>query len=176
MSQTAHNLTPAVGAPGMLYDAKEGNDIVTCIAGEDIEPGRFVELASADDKTGVMTVQMCQQTGATCTPVGVSLRDQQREQNTWPANASQGIKSGTRMAVLRRGRVFVERDSTDTAAVSRFDSPKIMHSSSTAAKRGMLTQAATSTGAGTEVTAQTVSQVWQDTSTAGLMLLEVFVK
>src|SRR5574343_1505706 len=125
--QTSHNLAPAVGSPGMLFDDKEGNDIVTCIAGEDLQPGRWVELSASDVTSGPAVVQLMQQTTSTCTPYGVVVRDQQREQNDWPANTSQGIKSGTRVAVLRRGRIFVERDSADTAAVARFDSPNIMH-------------------------------------------------
>lgn len=174
--QTVHNLAPAVGAPGMLFDDKEGNDIVSCIAGEDLQPGRWVELASSDVKTGPATVQLMQQTTSTCAPYGVVVRDQQREANNWPDNSSQGIKSGTRVAVLRRGRIFVERDSADTASVARFDTPKIMHSSTNSAKRGMMTQAAASTAAGAEVTAQTVCQVWQDCGTSGLLVMEVFVK
>lgn len=184
--QTVHNVFPALGAPGQLFDVKEGNDIVSAIAGEDLQPGRWVELSSgsniADDKTTIMTVQLCQQTSSTCAPQGVVVRDMQREQNNWPDNTSQGIKKGSRVSILRRGRIFVERDSADTATVSRFSSFNIMHSSTDTSKRGMVSLASTSTTTGAEITAQTVSQAWQDSTpgagvaSSSVALLEVYVK
>lgn len=175
MSQTAHDLIPAIAKPGQLFDAKIGNDIISCIAAEALEPGRFVELDPADDATEIPLVRLAQgTTTSVATIVGVVIRDQQREANTWPANASQGIQAGSRCAVLRKGRIYVERDSADNAAVTRMSAFNIMHSSTSSAKRGMVTKAATATAAGSEVDAYTKMQAFRDTSTSGLALIDLY--
>ena len=80
------------------------------------------------------------------------------------------------MAVLRRGRIFVERDTADTAAVTRLSTWDLMHSSSTATKRGMVTKAATSTSSGAEIDSiSSIAKTFEDTGTSGLALLDVFV-
>jgi hypothetical protein len=178
VGQQAHNLNPAIGAPGMLYDNKLGNDIISCYAAEDLQFGRFVELDSSDVASdGTMVVRLPQGTTTSLANIiGVVVRDQQREQDTWPDLSAQGVKAGTRVAVLRRGRIFVERDTADTVAVTRLSTWNLMHSSSTATKRGMVTKASTSTSSGAEVDSiSSIAKTFEDTSTSGLALLDVFV-
>jgi hypothetical protein len=181
--QTSHNIFPKKGLPGEIADAKDGYDIITCIAAEDLQFGRFVELASSDDALINPIVQLCQQTGATMAIVGIVCRDEQRENNIWPANTALGVKAGSRVSVMRRGRIFAERDTADTVAVTRFLAHNVMHSSTVSTNRGKVTLAATSTGAGTEITASTVSQLWKDVTAASggaantdVALVEIYVK
>lgn len=176
VGQTAHNISPAIGAPGQLYDAKLGNDIISCMAVEEIQFGRFVELAGTDVATGRPLVQLPQGTTTSVSGiVGVVVREHQHEQDKWPGLEALGVQAGQRCSVLRRGRIFVERDTADTAAVTRLSTWNIMHSSSTATKRGMVTKASTSTSVGAEIDAYSKASTFQDTDTSGLALLDVFV-
>lgn len=175
VGQLSHDLIPAMGTPGELFDAKLGNDIISCIAAETLQPGRFVELDSSDDDTGDPIVRLPQGTTTSLTNViGVVVRDQQREQNSWPDNSAQGYAAGSRVAVMRRGRIFVERDTADTASVARLSSFNIMHSSTNSAKRGMVTKASTSTSSGAEVDSYSSMKVFEDTETSGLALIDLY--
>ena len=195
--QTAHNIFPRKGLPGELFDAREGQDIITCQANEDLAFGRWVELVTTGDTvTGPPLVQLPQQTCTTTASgsgfstgglIGVVIRPQQQENNTWPANTDQGVKAGSRVSVLRRGRIFAERDTADSLAVTRFAAVGVDHSSVYTTSRGktLLSQSILAAGstAGTEANAITLAQVFQDeaadsggASNANIICLEVYVK
>lgn len=116
-----------------------------------LNPGIFCEMAS--DGLGV---QGPQQTGATFAPVGVILVKRAREGSGAVGVTGYGVggaayNPGEYLPVISRGRVYAAWDSTSTQ--QGFTKPNVMHSSTVATSRGVVTFQATSTTAGSEIAA-----------------------
>jgi hypothetical protein len=138
---------PAFAMPGQLADLAY-NEIVYFPAAEVIQPGRCVELASDG-----ISCQQAQQTGSTFSPVGVSILITAREAAGSFGITPYGIGGpqyniGDSVPVLMRGRIYAEWKGTTQPA---FGMPNVYHSSTLSADRGKLTDASTSTVAGSEV-------------------------
>jgi hypothetical protein len=150
--QQTYNQFPAFAQPGQLADLAYA-EIVSFPAAEVIQPGRGVMMA-ADG----LSVQQMQESGAssqvTTTLVGISLLITAKE-SSGPFNITPfGVGGpqyniGDSVPVLQRGRVYAEwKGTTQTSFSNAYN----MYTSSTiATDRGKITDAATSAGAGTEV-------------------------
>ncbi len=147
--QTSYVMFPAFALPGQLADFAY-NEIQSFVAAEVINPGRCVEIAA----DGV-SVQQCQQTSTTFAPIGISVLETAREGVGAVGLQGYGVggvayQIGDTVPVLMRGRVWAEWKGTTQTA---FGNPNVYHSSTLAADRGKLTDAATSAGAGVEIAA-----------------------
>lgn len=144
VGQLTYSLFCAQAVPGQLADNFE-NRIVSREAGETIYPGRGLELGTG----GV--VQQCQQTSTTLNLFGFSVFQSARP-GTGTANLGTNVGGavfnvGEMVPVLRKGAMFANwKGTTQTAGI-----PNMYHSSTLAADRGKITDAGTSTGAGTEI-------------------------
>ena len=105
IGQTTYSPDNEVAVPGMRAD-NGPCDIVTMIAAEDIEAGRFVSIKSdgtvekpKDDSEAI---------------VGVALYGDMR-MGSYP-QGSPVIKAGDPFSVIRKGRVWVSYNATGTAA------------------------------------------------------------
>ncbi len=146
--QTAYQMFPDVAQPGQLADLAY-NEIVSFPASEVIQPGRVVCL-NADG----LTCQQAQGTSSTLAKVlGISVL-RTREGAGAVGITAYGIGGvayavGDMVPVLMRGRIYAEWDPTGTQ--SGWGAYTINESSTTATKRGTLTNAAASTTTGSEV-------------------------
>ena len=146
VGQLSYSLFPAVATPGELAD-NTVNRIVSKVAKEAIQPGRGLELA-ADG-----SVQQVQQTSSTMKLFGFSVFLSAREgvgNNNDSANPTgAAFAIGDMVPVLRRGSLFAEWKGTTQVEGTV---PNMYHSSTTATDRGKVTDAATATTAGSEIT------------------------
>lgn len=145
--QQTYNQFPAFAQPGQLADLAY-NEIVYFPAAEVIQPGVAVELA-ADG----ISCQQAQQTGSTFAPVGVSVLITAREGSGAVGITPYGVGGpqyniGDSVPVLMRGRIYAAWQGTTQTA---FGMPNAFHSSTTPTTRGVFTDTATSTVAGSEV-------------------------
>jgi hypothetical protein len=146
--QTAVTMFPAFADPGQPGDLTY-NSVRSFQALEVIQPGRMVEL-SADG----LTLQQCQATGST-TPnaMGIVLNTLSREGSGAIGLQAYGFGGpqyniGDMVPVLFRGSVYAEWKGTTQVPGAM---PNVYHSSTIAADRGKITDAATSAGVGTEI-------------------------
>jgi hypothetical protein len=141
MPQTSYSLAPAVALAGMLADHGD-KEITSRPAAEVIPPGRAVVIKSDG------TVELPKTAGAAIPASGTgSLLGIAFYENYAPAG---GYQIGDMVPILRKGRVWVDFSgtlATDNEAVN------ISHSSTVDTDRGKFTDAATSTTAGSEITA-----------------------
>lgn len=153
MPQAIGQLTYSVfnpqASPGALGDFKY-NSFDSFVANESINPGRAVEMA-ADG----LSIEQVQKTTTTLPIIGFSMLKRAREGGGAVGVNAYGIGSvvfaqGEVVAVLQSGRIFAEWDPTSTQQA--FARPNIMHSSTIATSRGIVTFTATSAGAGVEIT------------------------
>lgn len=151
IGQLSYSLDIPVANPGQLADLTV-NQIESMPAAEAINPGRLLEVAS----DGV-SCQQVQATSVSTTThyagaVGVSVQETAREglgvNNFGTTSGGTLYNVGDMVPVLRRGTIFMEWKGTTQTA---FGLPNVYHSSTTAADRGKLTDAAGNDGAGTEV-------------------------
>jgi hypothetical protein len=166
--QQTYSLFPPFAEPGQIADCTY-NEIQSFIAAEVIQPGRAVEIASDG-----LSVQQVQQSGSTLSPIGFSVWVAAREGAGAYGITAYGVGGpqyniGDTVPVLMRGRLYVEWKGTTQTA---FGTPNVYHSSTTAADRGKLTDASTSTVAGSEVaTAPMTIRVRQTLSGSGNIAL-----
>ena len=151
MPQSIGQLTYSVfnntAQPGQLADLTL-NSIGSFPAAETVNPGRFVEMASDG-----LSVQQPQQTSSTFVPEGVAVFRRSREGSGAQGITAYGVGGpayvlGETVPVLLSGRIYAEWKGTTQSAFAR---PNVYHSSTTATDRGKVTDASTSTGAGTEI-------------------------
>jgi hypothetical protein len=152
IGQTTYNLFPTQAAAGMLADNTVNRiQSYQCANNQTIRPGTLLQLASDFN-----SVQECQTlTSNTGTLVGFAVLLTAREglgSQEVTTNAGATYQAGDMVAVLTRGSIFAAWNGTTiNAAVT----PNVYHSSNTALTtfRGFLTDSATNTVAGYEVTA-----------------------
>jgi hypothetical protein len=148
IGQVTYQQFPSFAVPGQLADLAY-NEVQSFPAAETIPPGRAVEMASDG-----LSVQLMQQTSSTVSGfVGFSVLLTARE-SSGPLGVSPfgvggvSFQKGEMVPVLMRGRAYVEWKGTTQ---TNFSMPNVYHSSTTATDRGKLTDASTSTSAGSEV-------------------------
>lgn len=148
IGQLTYSVFNTQAAPGDPADYKL-NMFDSFPAAESINPGRGVEIAS----DGV-SVEQVQKTSGSLPVIGISMLKRAREGGGAVGITAYGIGSpifaaGEILPVLQSGRIFAEWDPTSTQ--SAFSRPNMYHSSTTATSRGIITFAATSTVAGSEI-------------------------
>lgn len=108
-TQTAVALKPNVGAPGLVYDVSDDNDIVSFIATTAIPFGAFVFVSS----DGFVSVPAL--TGNVTSPNaaqrGIALIDHNKA-------TQEGYDIGDTVRVLRRGRVWALTDAAANITIS----------------------------------------------------------
>lgn len=140
MPQTTYADAPTSALAGMLADSGP-KDIASYPASEVIPPGRVCVLKSDG------TCELPKNTGAMPTsgagaPIGIS---------TYLSMAPPGgYQIGDMVPLVRKGRVWAEFTGT---GASDLEVMNVSHSSTTATHRGKVTDAATATTAGSEVSA-----------------------
>lgn len=146
--QQTYNQFSAFAVPGQLADLAY-NEIVAFPAAEVIQPGRMVEMASDG-----LSVQQVQATGNNVPgSVGIAVLITARESSGAFGITAYGVGGpqyniGDTVPVLMRGRIYAEWKGTTQTA---FGMPNVYHSSTLSADRGKFTDAATSGGAGVEI-------------------------
>lgn len=153
MPQSTYSLDPAAATAGQVVQRGAMRGRYEC--SEDLPAGRLAEYHT-DGK-----LRLPQGTTLTRPMGGVPYN---------PSIAPGGYTAGTEMVpVLRRGQMWVEYAGTTPSAETAVN---VMHSSTTATNRGKVTASATSTSAGSEITAVAgLICVKVDTAT-GLALVE----
>jgi hypothetical protein len=135
MPQLTAPILPVIGIPGMLADNARKLAIVGYPCSEPIPAGRLCEVVN-----GVL--RLCQTTGASLgNVVGVSVYIGLKE-------STSVFAVGDLVPVVRIGRVWAEWNGTTQ---TEYSVPNVNHSSTVATNRGMITDAATSAVAGSEV-------------------------
>ena len=149
IGQVTYQQFPSFAVPGQLADLAY-NEIQSFPAFEVINPGRMVEMASDG-----ISVQQVQAASSSAVPnsVGIAVLQTAREGQGALGVQPYGVQGvtyqiGEMVPVLMRGRIYAEWTGTTQTA---FSMPNIKHSSTVATDRGKFTDAATSAGAGTEV-------------------------
>ena len=131
--QTTMTTAPAGGAPGMLYDRPENCDIVHKVASEAIHFGAFVKIGT--DGTCELPDSAGEVTGIAR---GIALQD--------PGKAStDGYAVGDVVAVLIRGRVWVQAEAGQTIAA--YANPYIRHTATGGEVKGAFRSDADTTDA-----------------------------
>jgi hypothetical protein len=168
MSQTTYSNDLSLALPGQLDgDGADAFEIASAAAFEDIEPGRALVLRS-DGK-----VEYPKNAGALPTSGAGSLFGVSCLNGAMPPYGSGSVasyKAGDMVPCLRRGRVVAQTVGT---APTPLATSNISHSSTVATDRGKFTIAATSTGAGTEVSASPRSQFRTGAQGTNLALLDI---
>lgn len=153
IGQVSYSLYPTQADPGQLADLMF-NHIQSFPAKETIYPGRLLAIAS--DGLSVQQVQATASDTTTPTPcVGFSVLLTAREGTGAVPAATVGgavFNPGDSVPVLRKGAMFAEWKGTTQATFAWGGAvANVYHSSTVATDRGKLTDAAASSGAGTEI-------------------------
>lgn len=149
--QTTYDLAPAVAVAGLLADSRYADIDGGLVAGEDIPFGRVVEFNTADGKLYLPKATTLGKA------IGIALYPVTGEPYTGTAGATNayGWKAGSRVQVLRKGRVWAEANGSAPANTNMYATANVVHASTdgsgNAQHRGKVTVAATSAGVGTEV-------------------------
>lgn len=161
------------GKAGQIADCKF-NDSITAVATADLIAGRIVLLAIDSNNSHQLTATPPSTTVTLAdeNALGIVVHDASKE-----FNSNGNFQAGDQVAVLRKGRIFANIDSDDTASPPTFMLvAKVHHSSTTATKRGLLTTDAAVTTAGSEVTALTKCRfIRPSNTTSGVALVEIGV-
>jgi hypothetical protein len=157
IGQQTYSLFNAVAQPGQLADIGVANRIMSAPAASIIQPGRAVEMAA--DGVSVQMVQGTSTGEDAGTHIykrilGFSVLKTAREGSGAVGVTAYGVggpmyQIGDYVPILYRGRIFAEWKGTTQVAFSQ--AMKLYHSSTLVADQGKLTDAALSTGAGTEI-------------------------
>ena len=146
MSQTSYTDTRAKAVPGLLYGNPADNYVVgDFISNEVLEPGRLV----VKDSNGKIKVPANSGAAALSEQVvGVVAFQPTSMQTAIPA-AGFTYPAGVKVPVLRKGRIWMQVDST--AEPTALAALNVHHPSTTATKRGKATTNATSATADAEI-------------------------
>lgn len=158
MPQTSYAASPTIAVAGMLADTGD-KDIASYPAAEVIPAGRVCVLKS-DGTCELPKNEGALPTSGAGAPIGVSCY--------LSASPPGGYQIGDMVPLVRKGRVWAEFEGTGATDLEVMN---VRHSSTVATHRGKVTDAATSTSEGVEISAlpRTVARK----GTTGLALVEV---
>jgi hypothetical protein len=136
MSQTTYNIDPGAAKPGMLASDALDSTIITCIAHEDIPPGRFVALRSDG------TVELPK--SDTAKLLGVSMYVD-TFQSTYP-QGNAVVTAGKPFPVCRAGRIYASFTGSNQTNIGDLGAIRVCNDSATLATQGTVTDAAVAAG------------------------------
>jgi hypothetical protein len=154
--QTDYSLFPYVGGAGQRYRASSSDEVVDYVALATIQPGQLLEVvtvAAAESPTGESEgVRPAQSASGALKPVaGVALYVETYAPLPGQAAPPNYFMAGDRIPVLRKGRVYAQWSGTTQGVLV---TANYYHESTGAtAVQGVITDAATSATAGSEVDA-----------------------
>lgn len=166
--QTSYSLSQTRALAGMLGDVDEGQLVIgKFTASETLLPGLVVEL----DPTDPTKCRLPKTASTIGKLLGVVMYSAADPVAGSVGSASSGIVAGSTVRILRRGQIWAKYNGT--AGSDMLTNLNVNSSSTVATYRGILTDAATSNGAGTEIYATKMKAFEETVSGTGLVLVEL---